>query len=353
VKASFFQRGGYNAPQEIHSEWPISPARYDPEYGRRSLHHAIEQCELADHLGFDWVSFSEHHYLTTVAPNPALAAAAVATRMRRAKIAMIGHNLTLNNPIKVAEELAMLDTLSDGRLVVGFLRGTPNEFQVHTVNPAESRDLTKESMELILRAWTEPVPFSWEGRHFQYRTVAVWPRPVQQPYPRCYVLGGSKDSAEFAARRRLGVGMAYVPFPVLSQIVNYYREKCAEAGWLPTPDDILYRGAVCVAASEEAARQDAARCVLRNLNVTMRGGINEVVAGLDPARMNLANMGEFSMARFVGTPDMIVQQVQECKEQGGAGVIDFGFHAPGLTHNEVMSRMELFGKDVLPKIRDI
>jgi alkanesulfonate monooxygenase SsuD/methylene tetrahydromethanopterin reductase-like flavin-dependent oxidoreductase (luciferase family) len=147
--------------------------------------------------------------------------------------------------------------------------------------------------------------------------------------------------------------VAYVPFPVLSQIVNYYREKCAEAGWLPTPDDILYRGAVCVADSEEAAQQDATRCVLRNLNVTMRGGINEAVAGLDPAGMNLAKMADFSMARFVGTPDMIVQQVQECKEQGGAGVIDFGFHAPGLTHNEVMSRMELFGKDVLPRIRDI
>jgi len=135
MKVSFFQRGGYSAPQGIRSDWPVSPALYEPEYGRQSLHHAIEQCELADQLGFDWVSFSEHHYMTTVAPNPALAAAAVATRVRRAKIAMLGHNLVLNNPIKVAEDLAMLDTLSDGRLVVGFLRGTPNEFQVHTVTP--------------------------------------------------------------------------------------------------------------------------------------------------------------------------------------------------------------------------
>ena len=353
MKASFFQRGGYSAPHRIRSHWPVSPALYEPEYGRQSLHHAIAQCEFADHLGFDWVSFSEHHYLTTVAPNPALAAAAVATRVRNAKIAMIGHNLTLNNPIKVAEDLATLDTLSDGRLVVGFLRGTPNEFQVYTVNPAESRALALESMELILRAWTERVPFSWEGRHYQYRTVAVWPRPVQQPYPRCYVLGNSKDTAEFAARHHLGIGVAYLPLSLLSQTIAYYRERCAEAGWQPTPDDILYRGAICAAHSEEEAHQIAARCVFKNLNVIMRGAINEAVAQRDPSGMNLANMGEASMARFVGTPDMIVQQITDCKAHGEVGVIDFGFHVPGMAHNEVMSQMELFGTNVLPRIRDL
>jgi alkanesulfonate monooxygenase SsuD/methylene tetrahydromethanopterin reductase-like flavin-dependent oxidoreductase (luciferase family) len=353
MKASFFQRGGYSAPQSIRSDWPVSPALYEPEYGRRSLRQAIEQCEFADRLGFDWVSFSEHHYMTTVAPNPALAAAAVAARVRNAKIAMIGHNLTLNNPIRVAEDLATLDTLSEGRLVVGFLRGTPNEFQAYTVNPAESRDLALESMELILRAWTERVPFSWEGRHYQYRTVAVWPRPVQQPYPRCYVLGNSKDTAEFAARHRLGIGVAYLPFPLLSQTIAYYRERSADAGWQPTPDDILYRGAICIAHSEEEARQMAARSVFKNLNVIMRGAINETVARLDPSGMNLAKMGDAPMARFVGTPDMIRQQIADCKAHGGAGVIDFGFHVPGMAHEEIMSSMELFGAHVLPRIRDL
>ena len=353
MKTSFFQRGGYSAPRGIRSAWPIPPAQYDPEFGLLSFRHALEQCELADQLGFDWVSFSEHHYMATVAPNPALAAAAVAARVRKAKIAMLGHNLVLNNPIKVAEDLAMLDTLCEGRLVVGFLRGTPNEFQTFTVNPAESRELTLESMELILKAWTEPVPFSWEGRHYQYRTVAVWPRPLQQPHPRCYVLGGSKDSAEFAARYHLGLGVAYVPLNFLPLTVNYYREKCAEAGWQPAPDDILYRAAVCVAESADKAQLDAARCTPKNLNVLMRGSINEAVAGLDPAGMNLAKMEDFTMARFVGTPEMIVQQIKEYQEQSGVGVIDCGFHVPGLAHEEVMSMMELFGAEVLPRIRDL
>jgi alkanesulfonate monooxygenase SsuD/methylene tetrahydromethanopterin reductase-like flavin-dependent oxidoreductase (luciferase family) len=353
MKASFFQRGGYSAPQGIRSAWPVPPARYDPQYGSRSFQEAIVQCETADQIGFDWVSFSEHHYMTTVAPHPALAAAATATRMRRAKIALLGHNLVLNNPIKVAEELAMLDTLSEGRLVVGFLRGTPNEFQVYTVNPAESRNLTQESMELILRAWAEPVPFSWEGRHYQYRLVAVWPRPVQQPRPPCYVLGNSKDTAEFAARHRLGLGLAYLPFPLLSQAIGYYRERCAEVGWQPTPDDILYRAAVCVAKNEDKAQEDAARYVPKNLNMMMRGDISEAVAQLEPTGLNMAKMGELSMARFVGTPEMIVQQVRECKEHSGAGVIDFGFHVPGMAHDEIMRRLELFGTAVLPRIRNI
>ncbi len=355
MKTSYFQVGSYSAPREIRPEWPLPPAYYDPECGRRSLHQAIEQCELADQLGFDWVSFSEHHYHPTVAPNPALAAAAVATRVQKAKIAMLGHNLTLNNPIKVAEDLAMLDTLSDGRLVVGFLRGTPNEFQVFTVNPAESRDLTLESMELILKAWTEPVPFSWEGRHYQYRTVAVWPRPVQQPYPRCYVLGGSKDTADFAARHHLGLGVAFQPFAVLSQTVNYYREKCAEAGWQPTPDDILYRAAVCVAKSAAEAQHEAARWLHLPRTFTMRGGINEAVERLDPAGLNIAKLAGagFSFARFVGTPDLIVQQVTECREKTGAGVIDLSFQGPGMAHDQTMRMMELFGQEVLPRIRDI
>jgi alkanesulfonate monooxygenase SsuD/methylene tetrahydromethanopterin reductase-like flavin-dependent oxidoreductase (luciferase family) len=86
---------------------------------------------------------------------------------------MLGHLLPLNNPVQVAEELGLLDNLTNGRLVMGFLRGTPNEDQVYGVNPAEGRGRLLESMDLILKALTEPQPFSWEGRYYQFRTVAV------------------------------------------------------------------------------------------------------------------------------------------------------------------------------------
>src|SRR3974377_2632036 len=84
-----------------------------------------------------------------------------------------------SNPVLVAEEKGMLETMAEGRLIVGMLRGTTNEMMTYDLNPEESRERTDEGMELILRAWKEPEPFGWQGRHFPYRTVSVWPKPLQ------------------------------------------------------------------------------------------------------------------------------------------------------------------------------
>lgn len=354
MKTSYFEMLNYVAPRQVISDWPVSPDCYDVEYGERSFRHSLAQAEFAEQVGFDWISLSEHHYTTSMVPNPALAACAVAARLRKAKIAMVGHTLPLNNPVRVAEELASLDTLTNGRLIVGFLRGTPNEYQTYTVNPAETRDLTVESMELILKAWTEPHPFGWEGRHYRYRTVAVWPRPVQQPYPRCYVLGASTDTADFAAHHHMGIGLAYAPFNVVADRLNYYRERCAEAGWEPSADDMLYRASISIAESDEEAQRESRRWLHDNLNLAMRHGIDEAVEQLDPTPgRNMARMGSLCLARFVGSPDAIVSQIEQCREECGVGIIDFGFEAPGLEHSKVMRMIELFGNSVMPRIRDL
>ena len=99
----------------------------------------------------------------------------------------------------------MLDTLAPGRIVVGLLRGTTNEYLSYDLNPAEARERTDEGMELILKAWGEPQPFGWQGRYFQYRTVSIWPRPQQPPAP-VYVLGTSAEAGAFAARQPLRPG---------------------------------------------------------------------------------------------------------------------------------------------------
>jgi alkanesulfonate monooxygenase SsuD/methylene tetrahydromethanopterin reductase-like flavin-dependent oxidoreductase (luciferase family) len=92
--------------------------------------------------------------------------------------------------------------MADGRLIVGMLRGTSNEIMTYDLNSTESRERTDEGMELILRAWREPQPFAWQGRHFHYRTVSVWPKPLQQPLPPIYALGTSREASDFAARNR-------------------------------------------------------------------------------------------------------------------------------------------------------
>ena len=116
------------------------------------------------------------------------------------KIALLGPLVPLINPVRAAEEIAMIDALSHGRVVVLFLRGTPNEHATYGTNPAETREITQEGVQLILRAWTEPQPFGWEGKYFRYRTISVWPRTVQDPHPPVFYSGNSDELAEFAGK---------------------------------------------------------------------------------------------------------------------------------------------------------
>src|SRR5262249_57482984 len=120
------------------------------------------------------------------APSAPVSAAYLAARVDKIKIALLGPIVPVSNPIRVAEELAMLDTMAPGRIVVGLLRGTTNEYLSYDLNPKESRERTDEGMELILKAWTEPQPFGWQGRYFQYRTVSIWPRPQFPAHPPTY-----------------------------------------------------------------------------------------------------------------------------------------------------------------------
>src|SRR5438270_13354810 len=117
--------------------------------------------------------------------------------------------------------------MAEGRLVVGMLRGTSNEMMTYDLNPAESRERTDEGMELILRAWKEPQPFAWQGRHFHYRTVSVWPRPLQQPLPPMYALGTSREASDFAARHHIDLGVSFGPFDTMGKVTGYYKDQCA------------------------------------------------------------------------------------------------------------------------------
>ena len=114
---------------------------------------------------------AEHHYAPfSLTPNPMVMAGAVTQRVRRAKIALLGANIPILNPVRVAEEFAMLDVLTGGRVVAGMLRGTANEYVTYGTNPAESRERFEEALQLIVRAWTEPQPFGWLGRYYEYRS---------------------------------------------------------------------------------------------------------------------------------------------------------------------------------------
>lgn len=358
MKVSFFETGRYCAPEPLPPEWPVPSGAYDRAAGARAYRGMLERLQYVEELGFDWVSVSEHHYSPRIlTPSPIVSAAFLASHLKTISIALLGPIVPHSNPVRVAEELAMLDTLAQGRLVVGLLRGTSNESLTYDLNPREARERTDEGMELILKAWTEPQPFGWQGRYFQFRTVSIWPRPLQQPHPPTYALGTSLESCDFAARHRLGCGVSYGSFEAVGRATRHYREQCERHGWKPSPDQIVYRANMLVADTDEEAqaRLDAQS---KQAPFAMRAGVREAMAAVDSR--NIAGQARSPITigalptTFVGSPDTIVEQVRRCREVVGAGVLDLSLYPPGSSDVEPLMRaLELFGKKVLPRIRDI
>jgi alkanesulfonate monooxygenase SsuD/methylene tetrahydromethanopterin reductase-like flavin-dependent oxidoreductase (luciferase family) len=359
MKVSYFETGHYQPPRQLPARWPVAPDNYDGAAGARSYSGMVKRLGLVETLGFDWVSVAEHHYSPhRLTPAPTVSAAYLAACSRRIKIAVLGPIVSQSNPVQVAENLAMLDNMMPGRLVVGLLRGVTGEYLTYGLNPQEARERTTEATELILKAWTEPQAFGWQGRHFRFRTVSVWPRPMQQPHPPTYALGASRESCALAARHQLGLGVAYGPFEVMGRAVRYYREQCAQYGWQPAPEHIIYRANILLAKTDGAA-QDLleARRGPRD-SFPLPAGVRDALVQLD--RRNIAGetrtpaIGGTLPINFCGGPDTIVEQIKRCRAESGAGVIDLMFQIPGAADlSFLMQSLELFGKKVLPHIRDV
>jgi alkanesulfonate monooxygenase SsuD/methylene tetrahydromethanopterin reductase-like flavin-dependent oxidoreductase (luciferase family) len=359
MQVSYFETARYQMPPTVPAEWPVPPAVYDPDAGAQAYQGMVDRMLFVEGLGFDWISVSEHHYSPRIlTPNTAVSASYMAARSKKIKIAVLGPIVSQSNPVQVAEELAMLDNLAEGRLVVGLLRGTTNEYLTFGLNPAESRERTTEGMELILKAWTEPQPFGWQGRHYQFRTVSVWPRPLQQPLPPTYSLGTSRESCEFAARHHIGLGVSFAPFEVVGKSTRYYREECARCGWEPTPEQMLYRANILLAETDEEAHELLEQQRKGPAPFPMRAGVRDALLKLD--RRNVAgearapNVGGTLPTSFYGGADTVVEQIKRCREEVGVGVLDLAFQNPGAPDTgRLMQSLELFADKVLPRIRGV
>jgi alkanesulfonate monooxygenase SsuD/methylene tetrahydromethanopterin reductase-like flavin-dependent oxidoreductase (luciferase family) len=339
MKTCFLGTGGYTG-QVSERAWPVPPEQCDRDEAARSMATAVRQYKLAEEVGFDWVSISEHHYAPgLMTPNPAILAAAVSQQTSRVKIALLGPLVPLINPVRSAEEIAMLDALSDGRMVVLFLRGTPNEHATYGTNPGETREITQEGVELILRAWTEPQPFSWEGRFFRFRTVSVWPRTVQDPHPPVFYSGNSEESAIFAGRMGLSLAIGFAPPPKVKEQVDIYKRAARGAGWEPTNDNVLYRGRMIIADTDSEANEIAERLRARAPATTPTGAPGGAGGG-DPT-------AGVAGVQFVGGVDAVVRKAQALHE-AGVGIIDVAVAGGGMTRS-----MELFGRKFVPALREV
>jgi alkanesulfonate monooxygenase SsuD/methylene tetrahydromethanopterin reductase-like flavin-dependent oxidoreductase (luciferase family) len=359
MQVSYFETGRYYAPSNLPRQWPMPAGAYDREAGSRAFRGMVERSRYVEELGFDWVSVSEHHYSPRIlTPSLPIAAAYIGSQVHNIKIALLGPIVPQSNPVLLAEEMAMLDTMTEGRLIVGMLRGTTNEMMTYDLNPEESRERTDEGMELILRAWKEPQPFAWQGRHFHYRTVSVWPKPLQQPLPPIYALGTSSEASDFAARNHVGLGVSFGPFDAMGKVTGYYKDQCARWGWQPEPHQVIYRANILIGETDEKAQQALAQYP-REAVFQLKAGVAAALLELDQRNVagegrRPANVNRALPINFCGGPDEIVAQLKVAREQIGCGVVDLSFHTPGSEDPGALTEaLELFGKKVLPHIRDI
>ncbi|HYZ01558.1 MAG TPA: LLM class flavin-dependent oxidoreductase, partial [Candidatus Binatia bacterium] len=222
------------------------------------------------------------------------------------------------------------------------------------------------------KAWTEPQPFGWQGRHYQYRTISVWPRPVQQPHPPVFLSGNSIESGGWAGRHRIGMAISFATNDASAQLVAHYRRQAAEVGWEPAADDILYRGNICLAETDEEALE-AAHGIFGSSDGSApapqparAADPGPVTSTTTPAGMTMAQHAlEFTKTltsggaarllgvQFCGSPATVVEQLRQLRDEVGVGVVDFVFQRAAVSHERVLRSLELFGREVLPRMREL
>jgi alkanesulfonate monooxygenase SsuD/methylene tetrahydromethanopterin reductase-like flavin-dependent oxidoreductase (luciferase family) len=346
MQFSFFSSTSYMGPAPGMALWPMPPRLCDRSIAGISIARGVETCARADALGYDWVSFSEHHYgVLTLTPVTTVMAAAVSQVVKRAKIAVLGPLLANGNPVRTAEELSLLDHLTDGRLIVLLLQGTPNETRAYEPLDGDSRAITQEGIQLILKAWREGEPFAWKGRHFDFPHVGVWPRPRQEPHPFVFGSGNHDDSARFAARNRLGLAMSFLPLASAAQRIQIYREEADKAGWRPGPEHILYRGIGHLAETDDQAEQEMTEGTERRIATAHQVEMEQHCA--PPAGSPEVERAPIFQPLFKGSPRRVIETVRAFHE-AGAGTFDVAFHWGATTYEQQVRSMTMFAEHVIP-----
>lgn len=360
--------------------WPLDKRYFNPEVAVRTYAEHLDAWEELDRLGYDGVGFNEHHtspYGLMNSPN--LLAAAATQRTKQLKLLMYGNLLPLHDPLRLAEELAMLDCMSNGRVISGFARGIPREYNVYQVPQKDSRARFDEAWEIVRRAWVEE-RFSHEGQFWKFKDVAIWPRPVQQPHPPIWVpISGSKDSIEFAARFDAPITPGLGGHRGLREdITRYYAGQLATNGHQFTPDHLVIQASVYVADSKAQAVQEATPYTLyfnqtlfshgNNTEETVQRSTGYVTpAAYDYVRPeNLpALAGERSAYRDAtpesvaraaehlpwGTPDEIVQRIIDDADHAGANTVLVSMNRGAMPQDLFLNQIRRFGTEVLPRLQ--
>ena len=252
-----------DAPVGAPGSYPLSNKYFDPVQGNVLLQQELDRITLSDELGLDGFTCQEHHGgggFCAMVPSTHLMAAAVSQRTKHLQVAVTGTCIPLHHPLAIAEEVAMLDHLSNGRFIWGALRGFPTEYLSYNVNPAESQARFREGFSLVLKALSSEGPFDFDGQFYRVRDYNIWPKPLQQPYPKIWMAANSLDSLDFAVKNRTYIATPWVSIERTRSVhETYYRLAQEQSLTVPEDFDDMFASicALYVGESDKKARQEA------------------------------------------------------------------------------------------------
>ena len=356
---------------------PVPNSYFEPAVGIQNYQEHLDEMEYCEELGFEGVVFNEHHYSGYgMMPSPNLIAAALSRKTSRIKIGVLGNVLPLrHHPVRVAEEYAMLDCLTGGRLIAGFVRGIPAEYLWYHIDPNESRGRFEEAYELIMTAWSQPV-WSYHGKFFHLENCALWPRPIQQPHPPVWIAARSSESIEWCVKQRKPVAQVYQTTSQIEDTFNYYRKVALDGDWEVGPEQFILTRHIYVDETDEKARQ-LAEPALRYFFSLLNRGFNQGSSQEADARQQIRaalytdrsfsyfregnreridfsklSWEELDEAGFViaGNPDTVARKLNGQMGQVGADHFMGMFHIGNLSHRKVLASLDLFKNEVMPRL---
>jgi alkanesulfonate monooxygenase SsuD/methylene tetrahydromethanopterin reductase-like flavin-dependent oxidoreductase (luciferase family) len=329
---------------------------------------------------------NEHHNTPTcLGATMNLEAAILARTTKKPKIVLLGNPLPIfDNPVRLAEELAQIDMISHGRLVSGFVRGTGIESLATNTNPLFNRERFEEAHDLVIKTWTTPGPFRWEGKHYHFRTVNPFELPLQKPHPPVWVPGlGSPDTLTWCAEHHYPYIFLETEFQATQDMMSIYADTARENGFEAGPEHFGYLIRVHVQDTDEKAREAGRGFLAGNVGVGQvplprdymapvgynSGGRRQT--NTDPRFQRLrqrVNSDPFSQVQFdpsgydaainanrwvIGDPDTVVRKLREVLSSVRPSILGVWTNDGSTSHQDAMRCLELMGQEVLPALKEI
>src|SRR5580658_5688811 len=347
---------------------------YDPAKGAALYDRYIDEWLIAEDEGVE-IMLNEHHQTATcVDPAAPLMLAALARLSKKARLLILGNPVAnRRQPVRVAEEMAMIDVLSRGRLEAGFVRGVPYEVLPANSNPVRMSEREFEALDMIIKAWTNhDGPVSFEGRFFHARQINIWPRPWQTPHPPIWISTTSPGGAAQVGTRGYVQATFLTGFDGTKAIFDSYRRAWREAGHGDhVPADRLAYAAMVYTAETEAAAYAGAEKLLWYItsnkvppHFSAPPGYIPVDAGVRMLRGEEHPLSAFRRSASVegaiaagimmaGTPDQVEAQIRKVYDHvGGFGHLLIMGQAGFLEHDDTVLGIRTFAREVYPRVRE-